>query len=316
MSRTSLRRPPRRDQGDGIEETREERVSDDSTKSTPSNTAAIERKKAENYIGGDPHDADEPIDYFVWAIVGPSGTFVVDTGFDAAMAKKRGRADREADRRRAEGDRHRARQGRERHHLASALRPLRQLRHLPERALPPAGHRDGLRDRPLHVPPAPARPVRGGGRGRDGAQGVRRPRHASTTAPSQVAPGITVHKIGGHSKGLQCVQREDQARRRVLASDTTHLYSHIDEGRVFPDHLQCGRGARRLRHDEAAGAVAQSHRAGARPAGAEALPGGASRASKAGSRGSTSIPKTLPEFAARQREAAKALSRRCGNMLQ
>ena len=50
-----------------------------------------ERKKAENYIGGDPHDGPEPIDYFVWAIKGPSGNFVVDTGFDDAMAKKRGR---------------------------------------------------------------------------------------------------------------------------------------------------------------------------------------------------------------------------------
>ena len=50
-----------------------------------------ERKKAENYIGGDPHDGPEPIDYFVWAITGPSGNFVVDTGFDQAMAKKRGR---------------------------------------------------------------------------------------------------------------------------------------------------------------------------------------------------------------------------------
>ena len=49
------------------------------------------RKKAENYIGGDPHDTDEPIDYFVWAIVGPSGNVVVDTGFDHAMAQKRGR---------------------------------------------------------------------------------------------------------------------------------------------------------------------------------------------------------------------------------
>src|SRR5258708_5889480 len=37
-----------------------------------------ERRKAENYLGGDPHDAPEPIDYFVWAIVGASGTFVVD----------------------------------------------------------------------------------------------------------------------------------------------------------------------------------------------------------------------------------------------
>src|SRR5205814_9655637 len=51
-----------------------------------------DRRAAENYIGGDPHDVNDPLDFFVWAIVGPSGTIVVDTGFDAAMAKKRNRA--------------------------------------------------------------------------------------------------------------------------------------------------------------------------------------------------------------------------------
>ena len=51
-----------------------------------------DRRAAENYIGGDPHDVNDPLDFYVWAIVGPSGTIVVDTGFDAAMAKKRNRA--------------------------------------------------------------------------------------------------------------------------------------------------------------------------------------------------------------------------------
>ncbi len=82
-----------------------------------------------------------------------------------------------ADRRRAQRDRRRARQSRQRHRQPPALRPLRQLRHVSECALPCAGHGDGLRDRPLHVPPAPAHPVRGGRRRRDGAQGVRRPGH-------------------------------------------------------------------------------------------------------------------------------------------
>jgi glyoxylase-like metal-dependent hydrolase (beta-lactamase superfamily II) len=50
----------------------------------------------------------------------------------------------------------------------------------------------------------------------------------------QVAPGIVVHKIGGHSKGLQCVTVKTKRGTVVLASDTTHLYSHINEGRVFP----------------------------------------------------------------------------------
>ena len=50
-----------------------------------------ERRAAENYIGGDPHDVQEPIDFYVWAITGPHGTVVVDTGFDETMAQKRAR---------------------------------------------------------------------------------------------------------------------------------------------------------------------------------------------------------------------------------
>ena len=50
----------------------------------------------------------------------------------------------------------------------------------------------------------------------------------------ELAPGITVHKIGGHSKGLQCVRVKTQRGHVVVASDCCHLYSHIDEGRVFP----------------------------------------------------------------------------------
>jgi glyoxylase-like metal-dependent hydrolase (beta-lactamase superfamily II) len=50
----------------------------------------------------------------------------------------------------------------------------------------------------------------------------------------QIAPGITVHKIGGHSKGLQCVRVKTGRGYVVLASDATHLYEHINEGRVFP----------------------------------------------------------------------------------
>ena len=50
----------------------------------------------------------------------------------------------------------------------------------------------------------------------------------------QIAPGITVHHIGGHSKGLQCVRVKTRRGHVVLASDATHLYAHINEGRVFP----------------------------------------------------------------------------------
>src|ERR1051326_4609294 len=50
-----------------------------------------ERRASENFLGGDPHDGPMPMDYFVWAIAGEKQTFVVDTGFDARMAAKRGR---------------------------------------------------------------------------------------------------------------------------------------------------------------------------------------------------------------------------------
>lgn len=50
------------------------------------------RLARENFVGGDPHDATPmPLDYFVWLVRGPGGTFVLDTGFGAARAQQRGR---------------------------------------------------------------------------------------------------------------------------------------------------------------------------------------------------------------------------------
>ena len=54
------------------------------------------RTAAMNFIGGDPHQASQPLDFFVWAVVGKDRTVVVDTGFDEVMAKKRERHDHEA----------------------------------------------------------------------------------------------------------------------------------------------------------------------------------------------------------------------------
>jgi glyoxylase-like metal-dependent hydrolase (beta-lactamase superfamily II) len=50
----------------------------------------------------------------------------------------------------------------------------------------------------------------------------------------EVAPGVTVHHIGGHTKGLQCVRVETRRGPVVIASDATHLYAHIEGNRVFP----------------------------------------------------------------------------------
>jgi len=48
-------------------------------------------RRANNFIGGDPHDAPMPLDYFVWAMRQGSRTIILDTGFDEPMGKKRNR---------------------------------------------------------------------------------------------------------------------------------------------------------------------------------------------------------------------------------
>ena len=53
--------------------------------------ATREATRAEHFIGGDPHDTLQPLAYFVWVIKGPAGTWLLDTGFDQAMAAKRKR---------------------------------------------------------------------------------------------------------------------------------------------------------------------------------------------------------------------------------
>ena len=48
-----------------------------------------DRQSPANYIGGDAHDILQPLDYHIWAVVGEEATYILDTGFDAAMGRKR-----------------------------------------------------------------------------------------------------------------------------------------------------------------------------------------------------------------------------------
>src|SRR5690606_22042477 len=53
--------------------------------------ATVARRSVENFIGGDPHESGARMDYFVWLARNRSRTFVVDTGFNEAAARKRRR---------------------------------------------------------------------------------------------------------------------------------------------------------------------------------------------------------------------------------
>lgn len=192
-----------------------------------------ERKAAENFIGGDPHDILQPLDYFVWAIKGPHGHFVVDTGFDVEMAKKRERQMLNP--------------------IASGLRAIgvdpttvqdvivshlhydhagnydlfpRARYHLQDREMAYATGRHMCHAH-MRIPfemddvLAMVRKVFAG-------------RVIFHDGDDEIAPGITVHRIGGHSKGLQCVRVKTRRGYVVLASDALHLYAHLEQGRVFP----------------------------------------------------------------------------------
>jgi glyoxylase-like metal-dependent hydrolase (beta-lactamase superfamily II) len=192
-----------------------------------------DRPKHENYIGGDPHDILEPLAYFVWVINGPHGAFVLDTGFDQAMAAKRGRTIVKPV---AEGL---SAIGIDPEHVTDVIISHLHYDHCGNHHLFPRA-RYHLQDHEIAY-----------GTGRcmcyahqripfevdDVVAMVRKVfegRVAFHDGEETLAPGITVHHIGGHSKGLQCVRVNTRRGHVVLASDATHLYSHVNEGRVFP----------------------------------------------------------------------------------
>jgi len=51
---------------------------------------------------------------------------------------------------------------------------------------------------------------------------------------SELAPGVTVHHIGGHTMGMQCVRVMTARGWVVLASDASHFYANFEDAAPFP----------------------------------------------------------------------------------
>ena len=192
-------------------------------------TSGPGRRRGENFIGAaaDPHDAPMPMDYFVWAIQGAGRTVVVDTGFGAAAARRRGRIllREPADALRAAGI--------EPAGVADVVLTHLHYDHAGSLGSFPAATFH-LQDTEMAY--ATGRPIC----------------HACFAAPfdvedvvatvrlayagrlrfhaaeSEVAPGITLHRVGGHTGGLQVVRVATARGPVVLASDAFHY----DENRI------------------------------------------------------------------------------------
>lgn len=188
---------------------------------------------AGNTLGGDPHDGPMPLDYFVWAIRGNGRTFVLDTGFDRAMGEKRGRQHLRCP---GEGL---AALGINPDTVQDVILSHMHFDHCGNHALFPNA-RYHLQDAEmayctgrcmchatLRHPFEPDDVTNMVGK-------VFAGRVQFHDGDSELAPGITLHKLGGHSKGLQVVRVMTRRGWLVLASDASHHYAHMEKGRVFP----------------------------------------------------------------------------------
>jgi glyoxylase-like metal-dependent hydrolase (beta-lactamase superfamily II) len=192
-----------------------------------------ERRASENFIGGDAHDGPMPLDYFVWLIRGGGREIVVDTGFSAAMARKRGRQ-----------------------HLRCPAQALALLGVDAARVrdvvithlhYDHAGNFELFPAATLHLQELEMRYAtgrymcsecfRGAFEAEDVAGMVRRVfdgRVRFHDGDGEIAPGVSLHLVGGHTMGLQVVRVATRSGTLVLASDASHFYANMQESRPFP----------------------------------------------------------------------------------
>lgn len=192
-----------------------------------------QRRASENFLGGDLHDGPMPLAYYVWLIRGAGRTILVDTGFNEAAGLVRNRetaiAPEVALRRfgvnpddisdvivtHLHYD-----------HAGNMDKFPRARFHIQDREMCFATGRCMCNHQLRH--PFDVEPV---------VQMVRfvySDRAVFHRGESEIAPGVSVHLVGGHSDGLQIVRVQTERGPLVLASDAAHLFANLDQERLFP----------------------------------------------------------------------------------
>ena len=192
-----------------------------------------ERTAAQNFIGGDPHEAASDLDYYVWLVTNPDRTIVVDTGFTREEAARR---QRRIVREPAEGL---ALMGVEAARVEDVVITHMHYDHAGSLGAFP-GARFHLQDDEMAyctgrymaheffgMPFSTEHVV-------EMVRAVFARRVAFHRGDEEIAPGVSVHRIGGHTMGIQCVRVWTQRGWLVLASDAAHLYENMEGVRPFP----------------------------------------------------------------------------------
>ncbi len=192
-----------------------------------------DRTQGANFIFPVDHAAQMPIDFYVWVVRGHGQTILVDTGFDKASADRRGRTwlRSPADALRGIG-------------VDPAVVPHVVLTHMHW------DHAGNWADFPaarFHLQDEEMAFCTGRCMGHEVmrrpfdvehvAQAVRHvfaERVAFHRGDAEIAPGITLHLVGGHSGGLQVLRVPTARGWVVLASDATHYWANIRTRNPFP----------------------------------------------------------------------------------
>jgi glyoxylase-like metal-dependent hydrolase (beta-lactamase superfamily II) len=192
------------------------------------------RPAAQNFsFAVDVHEGTMALDYYVWVARSPERTFIIDTGFDEATARRRSRSILRNPREGMAAIGVDSGQVEDvivthmHHDHAGNLGIFPRARfHLQDREMAYATGRHMCHDR-LQWPFDLENTL-------DMVRQVYAGRVAFHAGDAEIAPGISVHLVGGHSHGLQIVRVHTERGWVVVASDAVHFYANMETGNPFP----------------------------------------------------------------------------------
>ncbi|MDF0749578.1 N-acyl homoserine lactonase family protein [Marinobacter sp. 71-i] len=191
------------------------------------------RKSSDNMIGGDLHEEGSDLDYFVWVARRAGEVFLIDTGFGREAAAQRGRTLLQTP---AEA-------------VALLGIDAAEIRHVILTHLH-YDHAGTLSDFPaaqFHVQDSEAAFATGRCMCHDFLRApydvedvVSFIRHVYADrvkfhdSDVELAEGLSLHRVGGHTAGMQMVRVWTKRGWVVLASDASHLYANFQSRKAFP----------------------------------------------------------------------------------